>query len=760
MAEPRYIFRDLSYARPTSQFVGGVDVLTPIEKLQRKKDEADAMSGFVKPVDSLNPDLQRRDARLNYYKDELAKASDYESPYEQQRAVRKLAQAYADEMHQGELGTIANRYAQREEYRKRLLEGVEKKRFSQSKADKLLNIADAEYERQKGIGEKSNLGAYNPYTAKEAVSDVNVIEEMDKITKGIMADKYSTTNGWGEVADATGRRFFKNTRTGETVKFEDAYNLAKQAAESHPDILPFLEQEQFIKSYGREITPEHLEMFAAPVKNNKGEIIGEQSEILLGKGNTVEKLVTDYMEQGASEQEAISKAYNQLAIKANLHRNASQIAGKYAYDEVGNNQDMSHEKTAEWEAKRAAKIGEWEPPNPIQQYEDIINNPYAVPEISSIEKNTTFNQYMQSNGFTGSLSLESSSYSPTGSKGGMVYYDASGKRIDDNIVANLQKEYKLLQGSITDYVNSPLIKNKYGDLPSQIASSIPKGNMSDEQYKNLVLGKVNEVIKANKTAKVTLDIIPVDQANEDTKTFFGDIKESSDGNITGGLGTIMSYGIWHNGKLTDFESLAKELGTTVAKLASNSRITGRARADNPLAPAARSFTTVDGEGNPIKLMIDNQSVQAAKARQPLHDLSAVLYDLKLPESKTVDLSGRKVKSTPVDIWIDKDGKQVVQYNNNGNYITQKADSKRPITLSPDMKYSHRVAMVDEDNDSETPPVIYILDENGKATLGDVSKYTDAIDVYKNLSSTKSISSDGKKDVNNKKIAYEIPLEEE
>ena len=180
----RSLFQSLAYSDPISHFVGGVDFMTPINDLQSVRDKADLASGFVKPVDSLDPDIKKRNEIQDWYKNKVEEISTY-APHEQLRAAKRLGQTYAEELKQGELGSIAGNYSNYQAHAKELQDQFDKKLISKDKRDYALKRSLEEY---KGIGTPNQFGAYAKYNGRTASKDEDAEVIAEELAKGWKED--------------------------------------------------------------------------------------------------------------------------------------------------------------------------------------------------------------------------------------------------------------------------------------------------------------------------------------------------------------------------------------------------------------------------------------------------------------------------------------------------------------------------------------------------------------------------------------------
>jgi len=712
MPEGRYIFRDLSYARPVSQFVGSVDVLTPINKLQAIKDQADLIGGFIKPDPALDPDLNRSRERHSFYKNKLDEITNYE-PHEQLRAARKLAQMYVDDE---ERKSIVGNYNAEQAFIKNQTDRFNKGEITEEALRKSIEISRDRYKTQDGIGVKDPVtGAYRGYNAYTPSEYRDLNKQALDTVQGWMADGTVSQPKLGKDG-----AYWVNYK-GKEVKFNEVYTNVLGMLRNDEKNKAYVKDLINFETYGKDLNSLDRDSLEKAV-TQIAPVLGISTKDIKNMSN---KDLYNHYKEFSIYNDSVSGAANKAAFK--------DIDSDWKFDPA-------------WEAAQR-KLGDnkaEEMLNPASSINDVINNPYSLPEITSVEGNMSFDDYAASKGLWSNPLWTNPGPAPTGTR------KLNGKVISNaeyfDLKKKYEKEYSLLKSDINTYVNSKEVKAQYGDLPAQIAASIPKGDMSNEAYKQLVLSKINEAIKSHQTQKITIDEMPVEQAEKETLRYFGDVRQTEKG-TTGGLGVIDKRGIWHNGKLYNLETLAKELNTTPAQLASTGRVTGRARPDNPIAPSAVSASLLDGNGNYIKVFIDRESEQAAKVRNPLHKLSAPLFNLSLDKSETTEIEGRKIVSKPVDIWVDPSGNQIAQYKDtNGNFVSRRG--KTPAALDTDTKYSHRIVLVEDQNDPDDEPVVYRIDDEGKVVLDDIIHYTDAIDVFKNPAGVKSISSQGKANVEN------------
>ncbi len=257
----RSLYQSLAYSQPIQQFVGGVDFMTPIKELQKVKDEADINSGFVKPVDSLDPDLKRRGEIQDWYKSKLNEITEYESPHQQLKAAKRLGQLYADEMKQGELGTIATNYGARQNHLKELQDQFDKGIITKEQRDSRSKRAIQEYS---GIGETNEFGAYNKYNALSAAKYTDIEPIAEKLAEGWKEDALKgidpKTGRPAEYRSTPDGKFQVKTSKGwEGVSEKEIFDFVTPSLANNAEVKSYLSQKLEDEAYFKGLSGKEAE---------------------------------------------------------------------------------------------------------------------------------------------------------------------------------------------------------------------------------------------------------------------------------------------------------------------------------------------------------------------------------------------------------------------------------------------------------------------------------------------------------------------
>lgn len=253
----RSIFQSLAYNTPNSKYVGSVDLLTPIKELQALKDKAELSSGFVRPVNALDPDVTRRDEIHNSYKQKIQEISEYENPHEQLRAIKRLGQMYADDATIGELGHIAKSYNNYSEVVKEATEKLDKGEIDEIGYWKMVKQPYSNF-----TGTRANdKGGYSTFNGNKVGKYSDIAKEASDF-----AQQWSSDKGFRATVDGG----YINERTHEYVSKKEVAQQTYNYLANNPKYREQLGN--FVEYHGKEGTEELHKLIAGiatPIANRE-----------------------------------------------------------------------------------------------------------------------------------------------------------------------------------------------------------------------------------------------------------------------------------------------------------------------------------------------------------------------------------------------------------------------------------------------------------------------------------------------------------
>ena len=448
---PRNILNDLSYAPPTSEFVGGVDFSAPLENLGNKYAEIDNYAPGT--LDTLSRDANVGQAYKDYLSGQISKASSA-NPFDATRiykqTIRNEAAFKADRNHAfGATQLNKQLYAAGAEQNSKVKTDADIKALKERKTMR-------KYDRQGGIGEYDELtGAsknekgFNSLNFEIANEAVDVTDLTSKLGAGFESEDRAT-GGIGFTGDRSA--ISKNLVATKQVKGIEVANYVRDGLMSNTGWVAAERDRQEADLYKR--------IGASTDSKGKRIYTDEQALDMLEGNPMVESMVQNSAIRLANA-EAVKRGYLKQTKEVGLTQTRKgELGDEAAFAE---NQLLVPQQTA---------------------YGQAYNNPNAAKELSMPEtfEKIDFSDQLKKSGYT----VEAAVYSPgeQGSKNAKYYKDGrpithgeytkaidqtkknmaminSGKgQIEDihKILRPLAKENAMFQQSYSDYYRANLGK--------------------------------------------------------------------------------------------------------------------------------------------------------------------------------------------------------------------------------------------------------------------------------------------------------------